>query len=169
MKTPASIEFSLGPVALGLALVAQQPDGLCAILLGDDADALQAELAARFPKAVLQQHDAALAPALAELADLIEIPTRAWTRPLAPQGTDFQQRVWHTLRGIAPGQTASYTEVAIRLGAPRAVRAVAGACAANPLAVVVPCHRVIGRQGQLTGYRWGLARKQALLAREAEG
>jgi AraC family transcriptional regulator, regulatory protein of adaptative response / methylated-DNA-[protein]-cysteine methyltransferase len=167
MTSRTRIDYSLGPCALGLALVAQQAGGLCAILLGDDADALRAELAARFPKAELQPHDAALAPALAALAALIDTPTLPWTLPLAPQGTDFQQRVWQALRSIPAGQTASYTDVATRLGSPQSVRAVAGACAANPLAVVVPCHRVIGRRGALTGYRWGVERKRALLAREA--
>ncbi len=157
------IRYAVGQCSLGALLVARSPAGLCAISLGDDADALAAGLLTAHPQARPDTDDSALA----QVAAFIDRPGSALALPLAPQGTPFQLRVWQALAQIAPGHTLSYTELALRIGAPRAVRAVAGACAANPLAVAIPCHRVLRRDGALAGYRWGEARKRALLEREA--
>lgn len=157
------IRYAVGQCSLGALLVARSPAGLCAISLGDDASALSTGLLADHPQA---RPDADTA-ALAQVAAFIDTPGSALALPLAPRGTAFQLRVWQALGEIAPGQTLSYTELARRIGAPRAVRAVAGACAANPLAVAIPCHRVLRRDGKLAGYRWGEARKRRLLDREA--
>lgn len=157
------IRYAVGQCSLGALLVARSPAGLCAISLGDDADALAAGLLTAHPQARPDTDDSALA----QVAAFIDRPGSALALPLAPQGTPFQLRVWQALAQIAPGHTLSYTELAQRIGAPRAVRAVAGACAANPLAVAIPCHRVLRRDGALAGYRWGEARKRALLEREA--
>lgn len=157
------IRYAVGQCSLGALLVARSPAGLCAINLGDDADALAAGLLTAHPQARPDTDDSALA----QVAAFIDRPGSALALPLAPQGTPFQLRVWQALAQIAPGHTLSYTELAQRIGAPRAVRAVAGACAANPLAVAIPCHRVLRRDGALAGYRWGEARKRALLEREA--
>lgn len=157
------IRYAVGQCSLGALLVARSPAGLCAISLGDDADALAAGLLAAHPQARPDGDD----NALGQVAAFIDRPGSALALPLAPQGTPFQQRVWQALAQIAPGHTLSYTELALRIGSPRAVRAVAGACAANPLAVAIPCHRVLRRDGALAGYRWGEARKRALLEREA--
>jgi AraC family transcriptional regulator of adaptative response/methylated-DNA-[protein]-cysteine methyltransferase len=148
-------------------LVATSPRGLCAVLLGDDPLALLADLRHRFPLAKpAADEDGRCARALQQLTECL-----ASARPLPElaldlHGTPFQLRVWQALRTIPPGQTASYAQIATAIGAPAAARAVAGACAANPVAVLVPCHRVVSKDGSLSGYRWGLARKQALLARE---
>lgn len=151
---------------LGLTLVATSDDGIRAITLGDDAATLAADLAARFPKARLVEDAAALGDLTAQVRALVADP-RARTRlPLADQGTDLQRAVWSALRAIPAGTTASYGDIARAIGRPTAVRAVAQACAANPLAVVTPCHRVVRSDGGLSGYRWGVERKRALLARE---
>ena len=157
------IRYAVGQCSLGALLVARGPAGLCAISLGDDADALAAGLLADHPQARPDTD----ATALAQVAAFIDTPGGTLALPLAPRGTAFQLRVWQALGEIAPGHTLSYTELARRIGAPRAVRAVAGACAANPLAVVIPCHRVLRRDGTLAGYRWGEARKRRLIEREA--
>lgn len=157
------IRYAVGQCSLGALLVARSPAGLCAISLGDDADALAAGLLTAHPQARPDTDNSALA----QIAAFIDRPGSTLALPLAPQGTPFQLRVWQALAQIAPGHTLSYTELAQRIGAPRAVRAVAGACAANPLAVAIPCHRVQRRDGALAGYRWGEARKRALLEREA--
>ena len=149
-------------------LVAQSDRGICAILLGDEAQALENDLRQRFPNARLQRGDAAFATQVAQVVALVEAPGRGLALPLDVRGTAFQQRVWQALQAIPPGQTASYAEIAQRIGAPAAVRAVAQACAANALAVAVPCHRVVKSDGGLSGYRWGVERKRALLRREAE-
>ena len=160
------LPFAVGHCALGALLVACSERGLCAILLGDDAAALVGELQARFPQAELVD-DAAGAELLAQVAGFVEAPRRGLNLPLDPRGTAFQLRVWQALREIPAGSTLSYAELAARIGAPKAVRAVAGACAANALAVAIPCHRVLRSDGGLSGYRWGVARKRALLEREA--
>ena len=160
---PTDIRYAVGQCSLGALLVARSPAGLCAISLGDDAGALATSLLAAHPQAQPDTDGSTLA----QVAAFIDTPGSALALPLAPMGTAFQQRVWQALGQIAPGHTLSYTELAERIGAPRAVRAVAGACAANPLAVVIPCHRVLRRDGALAGYRWGEARKRALLEREA--
>ena len=162
------IRFASGPCSLGCVLVARSARGLCAILLGDEPAALVRDLEQRFPAARLLADDAELAQQLAEVVRFVDAPQSGLDLPLDIRGTAFQQRVWQALRAIPPGRTASYSEIAERLGAPQAVRAVAGACAANALAVAIPCHRVVRSDGGLAGYRWGIERKRALLAREAE-
>jgi AraC family transcriptional regulator of adaptative response/methylated-DNA-[protein]-cysteine methyltransferase len=163
------IRFAVGRCFLGEILVAASPRGVCAILLGDDPDALLRDLQDRFPRAELLGGDAQFEQTVARVVGFVEAPRTGLDLPLDVQGTVFQQRVWQALRRIPPGKTASYAEVARRIGAPRAVRAVAGACAANKLAVAIPCHRVVRSDGGLSGYRWGIARKRALLEREAGG
>ena len=164
------IRWQVQPSWLGRVLVAWSTQGVCAILMADDDEAALAELQARFPGARLTVEPSAHPWVSAALA-LIDAPMRHQAHqmsfPLDVGGTPFQQSVWTALRQIPPGQTVSYSELAQRLGQPRAVRAVAGACAANVLAVAIPCHRVVRRDGSLSGYRWGLSRKQDLLAREA--
>ncbi len=164
----AAIRFAHGPCSLGRVLVAASARGICAVLLGNSAAQTARELRQRFPRAALHA-DPALAAALAQVVALIEDPRHATAPglPLDIRGTAFQQRVWQELGRIASGRTLSYSELARRIGSPRAVRAVASACAANALAVLIPCHRVVAGDGGLSGYRWGVARKRALLEREA--
>ena len=161
------IRFAIGACSLGAILVAQSARGVCAIALGDDPDALARELQDRFPNARLLGGDAAFERLVARVVGFVEAPALGLDLPLDVRGTAFQQRVWQALRALPAGATASYAEVAVRIGAPKAVRAVAQACGANPLAVAIPCHRVVRTDGALSGYRWGVARKRALLAREA--
>jgi len=161
------ITYAIAPCPLGQVLVAMSSKGICAVLLGDDPQQLAADLHQRFPAAACLQQDAALHDSVSAVIQLIEQPHAGIKLPLDIRGTAFQQRVWQALQRIPPGETRSYREVAISLNAPNAVRAVAGACAANPLALLVPCHRVIRSDGALSGYRWGLERKQQLLTREA--
>jgi AraC family transcriptional regulator, regulatory protein of adaptative response / methylated-DNA-[protein]-cysteine methyltransferase len=161
------IRYGFGDSALGGVLVARSSEGVCAILFGDDADALATDLATRFPHAHLQRDDDSMHADVKAITGLIEAPMRDPQLPLDIRGTAFQRQVWSALRAIPRGATASYADIAARIGAPASVRAVAGACAANPLAVVVPCHRVVRRDGGLSGYRWGIERKRALLQREA--
>lgn len=163
----ARIVFAVGQCSLGALLVARSARGLCAIDLGDDPDVLLRELQDRFPRAELIGGDVDFEQQLAQVAGFIEAPRLGLNLPLDIRGTAFQQRVWEALRRISVGRTVSYAELADLLGAPRAVRAVAGACAANTLAVAIPCHRVVRSDGALSGYRWGVARKRALLARES--
>lgn len=162
------IRFALGQSTLGALLVAASPIGICAIALGDDPEQLVKELQDRFPKARLIGDDPEFARHMARIAGLMEAPgPGAHLLPLDIRGTAFQQRVWQALMRIPAGSTLSYTELARQLGMPRAVRAVASACAANVLAVAIPCHRVVRSDGALAGYRWGIARKAELLRREA--
>lgn len=163
---PAPIRFGFGKTSIGLALVAATPKGLRAVLLGSDREALLRDLRRRFPRAALVGDDK-LGGWLHKVVAHIETPHGDCDLPLDAQGTPFQQRVWQALRGVAPGTTASYAAIAARIGLPKSTRAVAQACGANPIAVVVPCHRVLRSDGGLSGYRWGAARKRALLAREA--
>ncbi len=165
----AEIRFALGECSLGSILVAQSARGVCAISLGDDPEALLRELQDRFPAATLIGGDADFEALVAQVVGLVEAPGTGVDLPLDLRGTAFQQRVWQALREIPSGQTVSYAELARRIGAPAAVRAVAGACAANTLAVAIPCHRVVRSDGGLAGYRWGVARKRALLEREGAG
>lgn len=160
------IRFAVGQCSLGAVLVASSARGVCAILLGDDPEPLVCDLQARFPKAELIGGEAAYEHLVARVIGAIEAPRTGWDLPLDIRGTAFQQRVWQALRDIPPGCTLSYAALAERLGLPRAVRAVAGACAANALAVAIPCHRVVRRDGSLSGYRWGVERKRTLLERE---
>ncbi|MFZ5723796.1 MAG: bifunctional DNA-binding transcriptional regulator/O6-methylguanine-DNA methyltransferase Ada [Pseudomonadota bacterium] len=163
----AEIRFAVGQCSLGAILVAESARGICAIQLGDDPEALVRALQDRFPAAVLVGDDDAFAQRVATVVGFVETPRRGLDLPLDIRGTAFQQRVWQALRDIPAGQTASYTEIANRIGAPKSVRAVAGACAANLLAVAIPCHRVVRSDGGISGYRWGVERKRALLDREA--
>lgn len=163
----AVIRFAVGQCSLGAILVAASERGVCAILLGDDPDALARDLQDRFPKAELVGGDADFELMVAKIVGFVEVPGSRLDLPLDIRGTAFQQRVWSALRSIPAGQTASYADIAARIGAPNAVRAVAGACAANALAVAIPCHRVIRNDGGISGYRWGVERKKALLAQEA--
>lgn len=162
------IRFAVGQCSLGAILVAASDCGICAILLGDDADSLMQDLQTRFFAAELQGGDAAFEQTVAQVVGLVEAPQAGLQLPLDLRGTAFQQRVWRALQTIPSGTTVSYRQLAEQIGAPQSARAVAQACAANPLAVAIPCHRVIRIDGGLSGYRWGIARKQALLAREAE-
>jgi AraC family transcriptional regulator of adaptative response/methylated-DNA-[protein]-cysteine methyltransferase len=163
----AEIRFAIGECSLGSILVAQSERGVRAILLGDDPDALARDLRGRFPRSTLIGGDAELERLVARAVALVEAPGLGLDLPLDLRGTAFQRRVWQALREIPAGRTATYSEIAGRIGAPGAVRAVAGACAANPVAVAIPCHRVVRSDGALSGYRWGVERKRALLRREA--
>ena len=164
----ADIRFAVGESQLGAILVAASERGVCAILMGDDPHALVCELQDRFPHARLEGEDRDFDTLVAQVVGAIEAPAMSWTLPLDVRGTVFQQRVWQALREVTPGSTVSYADIAQRIGAPKAVRAVAGACAANWLAVAIPCHRVVRRDGALSGYRWGVERKRDLLAREKD-
>jgi AraC family transcriptional regulator, regulatory protein of adaptative response / methylated-DNA-[protein]-cysteine methyltransferase len=162
------IHFAIGQCSLGAILVARSARGVCAIALGDDPQELARELQDRFPRARLIGGDAEFERLVAQVVGLVEAPQLGLDLPLDVRGTAFQQRVWQALRQIPPGQTLSYAELAERIGAPTAVRAVAQACGANTLAVAIPCHRVVRSDGALSGYRWGVERKRALLEREGQ-
>ncbi|WP_423454635.1 bifunctional DNA-binding transcriptional regulator/O6-methylguanine-DNA methyltransferase Ada [Ottowia sp. VDI28] len=163
----AVIRFAVGQCSLGAILVAQSQRGICAILLGDDPDALVRELQDRFPKAEILGGDGEFESLVAQVVGFIEAPSIGFHLPLDVRGTAFQERVWRALREIPPGTTVSYTDIAERIGSPKAVRAVARACAFNHIAVAIPCHRVVRRDGDLAGYRWGVDRKRELLRRES--
>jgi AraC family transcriptional regulator of adaptative response/methylated-DNA-[protein]-cysteine methyltransferase len=163
-----TIRFAFAQSPLGLLLVAATARGICRIAFGEDEAGLRGELEGRFPQASLQPADAALEAQLRQVVALVEEPRAAPDLPLDLRGTAFQHRVWQALQAIPPGETTSYSALAAAIGQPRAVRAVAAACGANPAAVAVPCHRVLGKDGALTGYRWGLPRKRALLQKEAD-
>jgi AraC family transcriptional regulator of adaptative response/methylated-DNA-[protein]-cysteine methyltransferase len=161
------IRFAIGECSLGSILVAQSDRGVCAILMGDDPDALARDLQDRFPRANLIGGDGEFEQRVAKVIGFVEAPGIGLDLPLDVRGTAFQQRVWQVLREIPAGKTASYTDIANRIGSPNSVRAVARACAANALAVAIPCHRVVRNDGGLSGYRWGVERKRALLEKEA--
>ena len=160
------ILFAVGECSLGSVLVAATGQGICAIQLGDAPGPLVEALQDRFPKAELKGGDADFEGVLAQVIGLVEEPKSAFGLPLHVRGTVFQQRVWEVLRTIPPGETLNYAEVAAKAGCPSAVRAVASACAANKIAVAIPCHRVVRKGGALSGYRWGVERKATLLRRE---
>lgn len=160
------IRFAIGECFLGAILVASSDQGVCAILLGDDPDVLLNDLQDRFNQAELIGGDSDYESTVAQVVAFVEAPTIGLELPLDICGTAFQQRVWQALREIPVGETVSYGEIARRIGRPRASRAVAQACAANPLAVAIPCHRVVRNDGALSGYRWGVERKRELLKRE---
>jgi AraC family transcriptional regulator of adaptative response/methylated-DNA-[protein]-cysteine methyltransferase len=161
------IRFAVGECSLGSILVAQSKRGVCAIALGDDPDGLVRELQDRFPRANLIGGDAEFEGLVAKVVGFVEAPALGLDLPLDIRGTAFQQRVWQALREIPPGKTASYAEIAKRIGSPKSVRAVAQACAANTLAIAIPCHRVVRNDGTVSGYRWGVERKRTLLNRES--
>ena len=163
----ASIRFAAGECSLGSILVAASEKGICAILLGDDPDILVHDLQDRFPQATLIGGDAEFEQWMAKVVGFVDAPQLGLDLPLDVRGTAFQQRVWQALGEIPIGSTASYAQIAQRIGSPKAVRAVAQACAANRLAVAIPCHRVVRNDGTLSGYRWGVERKRALLEYEA--
>jgi AraC family transcriptional regulator of adaptative response/methylated-DNA-[protein]-cysteine methyltransferase len=165
--TRAQIRFAVGECSLGSILVAKSAKGVCAILLGDDPDQLVRDLQDRFPRANLIGADAEFEELVAKIVGFVEAPAVGLDLPLDVRGTAFQQRVWQALRKIPAGSTASYSDIAQRIGAPKSVRAVAQACAANAIALAIPCHRVVRHDGALSGYRWGVERKRALLEREA--
>jgi AraC family transcriptional regulator of adaptative response/methylated-DNA-[protein]-cysteine methyltransferase len=162
------IRFAVGECSFGSILVATSERGVCAILLGDDPDALARELQDRFPRADLIGGDKEFEQLVARVVGFVETPRLGLDLPLDVRGTAFQQRVWQALRKIPTGSTVSYADIAKRIGSPRSARAVAQACAANTLAVAIPCHRVVRNDGALSGYRWGVERKRALLEREAQ-
>lgn len=163
-----SIRFAVGECSLGSILVAVSDKGVCAILLGDDPDPLVRDLQDRFPQATLVGGDEEFERWVAMVVGFIEAPKLGLDLPLDLRGTAFQQRVWRALCEIPVGSTASYADIAKKLGMPGGSRAIARACAANPLAVAIPCHRVVRTDGDVSGYRWGVERKRALLAREAK-
>lgn len=160
------MRFAVGQCSLGAILVAASDKGIAAVLIGDDPEALVRDLENRFPKARLIAGDRDFEDVVAKIVGLVEMPATGLDLPLDVRGTAFQHRVWEALRQIPVGKTATYSEIAERIGMPKAVRAVAAACAANNIAVAIPCHRVVRRDGSLAGYRWGVERKRALLARE---
>jgi len=160
------VRFAIGQCSLGSILVASSKRGVCAILMGDDPEALAIDLQGRFPKAELVGGDGSFERLVAQVVGFVETPKVGLDLRLDVRGTAFQRRAWQALREIPVGSTATYTEIAQMIGKPSAVRAVAGACAANALAVAIPCHRVVRTDGSLSGYRWGLERKRSLLHRE---
>jgi AraC family transcriptional regulator of adaptative response/methylated-DNA-[protein]-cysteine methyltransferase len=162
-----TIRFAIGACSLGPILVAASDRGICAISLGDDPDVLLRDLQDRFPRAELVGGDPDFEQTVARIVGFVENPRSGLDLPLDIRGTAFQQRVWEALRAIPAGRTASYAEIAKAVGKPAAHRAVARACSQNPLAVAIPCHRVIRKDGDTSGYRWGVARKRELLNREA--
>lgn len=163
----APINFACGDSSLGKFLVARSKKGLCAILLGDSEQELIADLRARFPAIELHHSETNFSEQLQRVVRLIEYPRQALDLPLDIRGTLFQQKVWQSLREIPTGETRSYSDIAQAIGSPKSVRAVASACAANALAIAIPCHRVVRTDGNLSGYRWGVERKKILLQREA--
>ena len=163
----ASIRFAIGACSLGAILVAATDKGICAILMGDDPEALARDLQDRFPNAELRGAEADFEATVAKVVGLVEAPAIGLDLPLDVRGTAFQQRVWQALREIPSGQTVSYGALAERIGLPSGARAIAGAGAANPVAVAIPCHRVVRNDGSVSGYRWGVERKHALLKRES--
>ncbi|WP_048305511.1 bifunctional DNA-binding transcriptional regulator/O6-methylguanine-DNA methyltransferase Ada [Halomonas sp. PR-M31] len=164
----ADIRFAVGQCSLGAILVARSSKGICAIALDDDPERLIHELQDRFPKANLLGGDAEFEKLIAHIVGLVEAPRVGLDLPLDIRGTAFQQRVWQALREIPVGETATYADIAQRIGQPTSVRAVAQACGANKIAVAIPCHRVVRSDGALSGYRWGVDRKRALLEKEAQ-
>lgn len=161
-----TIRYALRGVSLGAVLIAISDKGVCALLIGEDEEPLQSDLRRRFPRARLAPADLSCDRLVARIVTHIDSPTKPVELPLDLRGTPFQKRVWAALRQIPPSQTSSYAEIARAIGAPTATRAVAAACAANPVAIVIPCHRVLRSDGALSGYRWGVERKRQLLARE---
>ena len=162
-----TLRWGVTETSLGLALIARAEAGLRLVILGDDAEALRLDLEARFKRERLVRDDGGLAAELQVVTDLIDDPKRSPDLPIDARGTDLQKVVWAALREIPVGRTASYADIAKAIGRPAAARVVAQACGANPLAVITPCHRVVRADGGLSGYRWGVERKAALLAREA--
>jgi O-6-methylguanine DNA methyltransferase len=164
---PRDIVFSIGDGALGQVLVARTADGVCAILIGSDGEELENDLAVRFPGSRRIWNHASVREDLAKVLRFIERPAEGLDLTLDVRGTPFQRRVWEAVRAIPVGTTVTYTAVARSICDPKAVRSVAGACAANAIALGIPCHRVVRGDGALSGYRWGVKRKRALINKEA--
>lgn len=164
----SEVHFSINQCSLGLLLVAANQDGVCAIFLHDNQEVLMQNLLEKFPQAKLSDSDNTFKETVAKIIAYIESPTVGIDIALDIQGTDFQQRVWQALKEIPLGTTASYSDIAVRIGSPKAVRAVAKACATNSIAIAIPCHRVVRQDGSISGYRWGVERKRILINREAE-
>jgi AraC family transcriptional regulator of adaptative response/methylated-DNA-[protein]-cysteine methyltransferase len=164
----ADIRFAAGQCSLGAILVARSEKGICVITLGDNPEELVRDLQDRFPNANLIGGDRAFEQLVAQVVGFVEAPQIGLDLPLDVRGTAFQQRVWQALRDIPVGRTVSYADIARRIGEPKAVRAVAQVCGANKIAVAIPCHRVVKNDGALSGYRWGVERKRALLEKEAQ-
>jgi AraC family transcriptional regulator of adaptative response/methylated-DNA-[protein]-cysteine methyltransferase len=162
-----TIRYTIGKSSLGLTLIAASEKGICAIFFGDEPEGLREDLQATFPRAVIVGADKSFEKLTAKVLAFVDDPAKDLDLPLDVRGTAFQHRVWDALRRIPIGSTMSYAGLAKEIGAPKAVRAVARACATNPVAVAIPCHRVVGSNGSLTGYRGGVERKRALLAKEA--
>ena len=167
LATVDTIFYASGESPIGQVLVALSASGVCAILIGANKDELVADLAVRFPKANLVANEHVVHDDLARVIRFVDKPGEGLDLPLDLRGTAFQRRVWGTLRTIPIGTTTTYTELARSIGAPNSVRAVAAACASNPIALAVPCHRVVGSNGDLGGYRWGVERKRELIKKEA--
>lgn len=163
-----TIYYAVNRCSLGVVLVAQTEKGICAILLGDDAQLLREDLQQRFSAEQISEGNKEFQKIINQVIRTIAQPTLKLDLPLDIRGTVFQQKVWDALQKIPAGQTRSYSDIAAVIGSPKAVRAVAGACAANAIAVIIPCHRVVRSDGNLSGYRWGIERKQQLLQQEAE-
>jgi AraC family transcriptional regulator, regulatory protein of adaptative response / methylated-DNA-[protein]-cysteine methyltransferase len=167
LTTVDTISYATGESVLGQVLVARSVSGVCAILIGADREELEADLAARFPEAILILDEAVVHDDLAKVIRFMDRPADDLDLPLDTRGTPFQRRVWDALRAIPLGTTVTYSGLARRLDAPTSARAIAGACAANPIALAVPCHRVVRSNGDLAGYRWGIERKRRLIEKEA--
>ena len=162
------IRFALGECSLGSILVASSEHGVCAIFLGDNPENLLQDLQKTFSNADIIGADRDYERLVAKVVGFVETPAIGLDLPLDIRGTAFQQRVWQALREIPTGKTLSYSQLAQKIGKPKAVRAVASACAANKIAVAIPCHRIVRNDGALSGYRWGLARKASLLEKESK-
>ena len=161
------LSYAIGECALGRVLVARSVDGVCAILIGADHDELEADLAGRFPRATLVANEAVVHDDLAKVIRFVDKPTDRLHLTLDMRGTPLQRRVWEKLRTISVGRTVTYTELARWISPLASARVIAGACAANPIALAIPCHRVVRADGDLAGYRWGIERKRELIRREA--
>jgi AraC family transcriptional regulator of adaptative response/methylated-DNA-[protein]-cysteine methyltransferase len=169
IRAAATIGFAIAPCSLGFVIIAVSEQLIRSIMVGDDPEMLMSDLQNQFPHHAIKLNENDDAGLVAKVVDLIERPDKALELPLDIRGTDFQMRVWDALQQIPAGTTVSYTFLAEQIGAPNAVGAVAQACAANPLAVAIPCHRAVSASGELAGYRWGIERKRALLERETKG
>lgn len=164
MKT--QIHYAIGASSLGLVLVACSEKGICAVFLSDDSQELERELRNDFPDDELIEDEGKVGKLLPQVIRQVDSPSKTWDIPLDPRGTRFQHKVWQALRKIPMGSTSSYMEIAVKIGLPTGARAVARACATNPVSILIPCHRVLASDGKLTGYRWRVERKQKLLEKE---